>query len=134
MGLSDPGANASSLAIALDLRNDSTVAPLLGAKPAGAPNNPDPNGPGYPVYVQAVIDAAVGRATSVDIGHMRELLMAMGLGYSLGGLLFGIALYRAGILARWACVLLAYGTTPLSRSPHCRSPSAGPSRCPPGSR
>ena len=64
-----------------------------------------------PVYVQAVIDAAVGRGTSVDIGHMRELLMAMGLGYSLGGLLFGIALYRAGILARWACVLLAYATT-----------------------
>ena len=64
-----------------------------------------------PAYVQAVIDAAVGRGTSVDIGHMRELLMAMGLGYSLGGLLFGIALYRAGVLVRWACVLLAYGTT-----------------------
>jgi hypothetical protein len=63
-----------------------------------------------PAYVQGVIDAAVGRSTSVDIGHMRELLMAMALGYPLGGLLFGIALFRARILARWACLLLAYGT------------------------
>jgi hypothetical protein len=36
--------------------------------------------------------------------------MAMGLGYPFGGLLFGIALFRAGILSRWASVLLAYGT------------------------
>ena len=33
------------------------------------------------------------------------------MGYSLGGLLFGIALFRAGVLAGWASVLLAYGTT-----------------------
>jgi hypothetical protein len=64
-----------------------------------------------PAYVQAVIDAAVGRSTSVDIGQMHELLLAMGLGYPLGGLLFGIALFRARVLSRWASVLLAYGTT-----------------------
>src|SRR3954470_9343371 len=64
-----------------------------------------------PAYVQGVIDAAVGRSTTVDIGQMRELLLAAGLGYPLGGLLFGIALFRAGVLARWAAVLLAYGTT-----------------------
>jgi hypothetical protein len=63
-----------------------------------------------PAYVQAVIDTAVGRSTSVDIGHMRELLFAMAIGYPFGGLLFGIALFRAGILARWACALFAYGT------------------------
>lgn len=63
-----------------------------------------------PAYVQGVIDAAMGRGTSVDIGNMQLLLMAMGLGYPLGGLLFGIALFRAGILARWASLLLAYGT------------------------
>jgi hypothetical protein len=63
-----------------------------------------------PAYVQGVIDAAMGRHTSVDIGHMRELLMVMGLGYPFGGLLFGIALFRAGVLARWAAALLAYGT------------------------
>jgi hypothetical protein len=63
-----------------------------------------------PAYVQGVIDAAVGRGTSVDIGNMQLLLAAMGLGYPLGGLLFGIALFRAGVLARWAAALLAYGT------------------------
>jgi hypothetical protein len=63
-----------------------------------------------PAYVEGVIDAAMGRGTSVDIGNMQVLLMAMGLGYPLGGLLFGIALFRAGILARWAAALLAYGT------------------------
>ncbi len=34
-----------------------------------------------------------------------------GIGFSFGGLLFGIALFRAGVLPRWASVLLAYGTT-----------------------
>jgi len=63
-----------------------------------------------PAYVQGVIDAAVGRGTSVDIGHMRELLLTMGLGYPLGGLLLGIALFRARIVSRWASLLLAYGT------------------------
>src|SRR5262249_62434456 len=55
-------------------------------------------------------DVAVGRHTSVDIGNMRLLLLAMGLGYPLGGLLFGIALFRADVLSRWASLLLAYGT------------------------
>jgi hypothetical protein len=64
-----------------------------------------------PGYVQAYIDAAMGQSPSGDIGHMQQLFLASGIGYSLGGLLFGIALFRAGILARWACALLAYGTT-----------------------
>jgi hypothetical protein len=64
-----------------------------------------------PGYVQDVIDAAVGRSVSGDIGHMHELLLASGFGYAIGGLLFGIALFRAGVLARWASLLLAYGTT-----------------------
>src|SRR3954468_15640300 len=60
-----------------------------------------------PGYVQAVLDAAVGGSTS-GIGHMQELLFATGIGYPLGGLLFGIALFRAGVLSRWASLLLAY--------------------------
>jgi hypothetical protein len=64
-----------------------------------------------PGYVQAVLDAALGRSTSGDIGHTQELLLTMGFGYSFGGLLFGIALFRAGVLSRWASALLAYGTT-----------------------
>ena len=64
-----------------------------------------------PGYVQDVLDAAVGGSPSGDIGHMHELFLVTGIGYSLGGLLFGIALFRAGVLARWAALLLAYGTT-----------------------
>jgi hypothetical protein len=64
-----------------------------------------------PRYVQDVLDAAVGGSPSGDIGHMQALLLVSGIGYALGGLLFGIALFRAGILARWACLLLAVGTT-----------------------
>ena len=63
-----------------------------------------------PAYVEGVIDAAMGRGTSVDIGHMQLLLTAMGLGYPFGGLLFGIALFRAGVLSRWASALFAYGS------------------------
>jgi hypothetical protein len=63
-----------------------------------------------PVYVQGYLDAAMGRSTSVDIGHMQQLFLITGIGYSIGGLLFGIALFRAGVLARWASALFAYGT------------------------
>ena len=64
-----------------------------------------------PGYVQDILDAAVGGSPSGDIGLMHEVLLVSGIGYSLGGLLFGIALFRAGVLARWASLLLAYGTT-----------------------
>jgi hypothetical protein len=64
-----------------------------------------------PGYVQDVLDAAVGGSPSGDIGYLHELFLVAGIGYSLGGLLFGIALFRAGVLARWASLLLAYGTT-----------------------
>jgi len=63
-----------------------------------------------PGYVQDVLDAAVGGSPKGDIGHVSQLFIASGIGYALGGLLFGIALFRAGILARWAAALLAYGT------------------------
>jgi hypothetical protein len=64
-----------------------------------------------PGYAQHVLNAAMGHGPTGGIGHLHELFLASGVGYSLGGLLFGIALLRAGVLARWACVLLAYGTT-----------------------
>ena len=40
---------------------------------------------------------------------MQYLSKAQDLGYLLGGLIFGIALYRAHVLARWASALLAVG-------------------------
>src|SRR3954463_3559383 len=67
--------------------------------------------PFTPAYVQDVLDAAVGGKPSGDIGHMQQLLLVSGIGYGFGGLLFGIALFRAGVLSRWASLLLAYGTT-----------------------
>jgi hypothetical protein len=63
-----------------------------------------------PAYVQDYLDAAMGGKAQGDIGHMTQLFMVTGLGYSIGGLLFGIALYRAGLLARWASALFAAGT------------------------
>ncbi len=63
-----------------------------------------------PGYVNDVIVAAFGGKPAGDIGQMQTLLTVMGIGYLLGGLLFGIALFRAGILARWAAALLAVAT------------------------
>jgi hypothetical protein len=64
-----------------------------------------------PVYVQHVLNGAMAHGASGGIGPMHALFLACGIGYSLGGLLFGIALFRARVLAPWASVLLAYGTT-----------------------
>lgn len=63
-----------------------------------------------PSYVQDYLDAAMGNHPRGDIGHMQDLFMITGIGYAIGGLLFGIALYRAGLLSRWASALFAAGT------------------------
>ena len=63
-----------------------------------------------PGYVTDILAVAVpgGHATG-DIGLMGLLIDLDGVLYLAGGLLFGIALYRARILARWASALLALG-------------------------
>lgn len=63
-----------------------------------------------PAYVQDVLDAAMGGTAKGDIGGLPVLFLVAGLGFSIGGLLFGIALFRAGVLSRWASALFAYGT------------------------
>ena len=63
-----------------------------------------------PVFVQRVLDQAVGGPASGQIGHLHELLLVSAIGYALGGLVFGVALFRAGVLARWASALLALAT------------------------
>ncbi|MET0766789.1 MAG: hypothetical protein ABWY50_04020 [Aeromicrobium sp.] len=63
-----------------------------------------------PGFVQDVLTAAIGGKPEGDIGGMQLLLNLSGIGYMLGGLLFGIALYRAGVVARWASALLAVAT------------------------
>jgi hypothetical protein len=64
----------------------------------------------HPAYVQHVLDAAMGGSAKGNIGLYPILFAVMGIGYALGGLLFGIALFRARILSRWAAALFAYGT------------------------
>ena len=64
-----------------------------------------------PVYVQDFLDAAMGGSLTGIVGYMPVVFLVSGFGYSLGGLLFGIGLFRAGVLARWASALLAVSTT-----------------------
>ncbi len=66
-----------------------------------------------PGYVSSVLAVATNGAPTQDIGLLAPLNTLVGLGYMAGGLVFGIALFRAKVLARWACVLLAVAT-PLS--------------------
>ena len=60
-----------------------------------------------PEYVSGVVAAATNSSSTADIGLFGPLNMLVGAGYLIGGLVFGVALFRAGILARWAAALLA---------------------------
>ena len=60
-------------------------------------------------YVDDVIDVVVGRATTGDVGIFATAVQVQNFSFLAGGLIFGIALYRAGVLARWATILLAAG-------------------------
>jgi hypothetical protein len=63
-----------------------------------------------PQFVSDVVAANEGGAPVGDIGHLQTLFNVTGACYMLGGLVFGIALFRARVLARWAAVLLAVST------------------------
>jgi len=61
-------------------------------------------------YVDDVIAVNTGRGDVVgEIGALSTVMQLQGFAYVLGCLLFGIALFRANLLARWACALLAVG-------------------------
>ncbi len=60
-----------------------------------------------PEYVNDVLAAATNGTATGDIGLMQSALNVSGVTFLGGGLIFGIALYRAGVLARWAAALLA---------------------------
>jgi len=62
-----------------------------------------------PAYVNDLIDVTNGRTSSADIGAMVAINQIQGIAYLAGGLIFGIALFRARVLARWATLLLAVG-------------------------
>jgi hypothetical protein len=63
-----------------------------------------------PGYVNDVLAVAAGGTATGDIGLLQTALLVEGITYLAGGLVFGIALYRARVLARWAAALLAVGT------------------------
>ena len=60
-----------------------------------------------PGYVNDVLAAATGGGTTSDIGLIQAALNVSGITFLTGGLIFGIALYRARVLARGASALLA---------------------------
>lgn len=60
-----------------------------------------------PKFVDGFLGTAGGRTSEIDLGAIPVLFALLGVPYVLGGLLFGIATFRAGILSRWAAVLLA---------------------------
>jgi hypothetical protein len=63
-----------------------------------------------PAFVNDAIAAATGGKADGDIGNLPTLFALAGIGFLLGGLVFGIATYRAGVMARWAAALLAVST------------------------
>ena len=60
-----------------------------------------------PGYVNDVLAAATNGSATGDIGLMQSALNVSGITFLGGGLVFGVALYRARVLARWAAALLA---------------------------
>jgi hypothetical protein len=63
-----------------------------------------------PAFVQAWMGMFNGPAGTFDLGPLPTIWTLTGPVYILGGLLFGIATFRAGILPRWAGALLAVST------------------------
>lgn len=63
-----------------------------------------------PQFVTDVVAANEGGATVGGIDRLPVLFGITGACYVLGGLIFGIALFRARVLARWAAVMLAAST------------------------
>jgi hypothetical protein len=59
-------------------------------------------------FVNDAIAANTGRGTVTgDLGPLDTVLKVGGFAYMVGSLLFGLALYRARVLPRWAAALLA---------------------------
>ena len=63
-----------------------------------------------PGYVNDVLATLVGAEVNGEVGGLGLANGVAGVTYLLGGLVFGIALYRAGIVARWAALLLSIGS------------------------
>lgn len=62
-----------------------------------------------PAYVDDVIAVATGGSPAGDIGAYAVVAKIQDFAYLVGGLVFGVALFRARVLWRWASLLLAVG-------------------------
>jgi hypothetical protein len=67
-------------------------------------------GPAGPKFVEAFLGMFSGSPNVINFGVLPTIWTVTNLLYLLGGLLFGIATFRARILPRWAGILLAVGT------------------------
>jgi hypothetical protein len=63
-----------------------------------------------PAFVESFLGLFNGHPGEMNLGAIKTLWDLDGFVYMIGGLLFGIATIRAGILSRWAAGLLAVGT------------------------
>jgi hypothetical protein len=74
-----------------------------------------------PTFVQGFLGVFNGHPIQTNVGALPVIYSLAGVGYVLGGLLFGIATFRAGILPRWAAGLMAAGALApivLAKLPH----------------
>ena len=62
-----------------------------------------------PQFVSNVLALSTGGARSGSVGGLDVVFQVGGVLYLLGGFVFGIALFRAGVLARWSAMLLSVG-------------------------
>jgi len=60
-----------------------------------------------PGFVDGLLGISWGHTGGIDLGALPAIYGFMGILYMLGGLLFGIATLRAGVLPRWPAGLLA---------------------------
>lgn len=60
-------------------------------------------------YVKDVLTQITGGTPTGDIGLLGFALKIQDISFLVGGLIFGVALFRARVLARWATALLAAG-------------------------